>query len=206
MPHLKDKVSRAREKNHFQQSQVKLEACDSGPTTLPEKVIVKQEVPVNLKSETIVKNEHSPKSKSSSSKREFQSNKNIVKNYARAMINFSLSATAIPYLNRILKNEIKEVNLNDFRMYMQEQKEDITSIKNLRELLLVRWEEDDTVSTFKRVFKEICVVFVKFFSVNWIYSSKINDKVTHVKYRFKILRRIRNPELFTYLENFSKTR
>jgi len=136
-------------------------------------------------------------------KKEVQSNKNIVKNYARAMVNFAVSTLVLPYLDKIIQTETK-VNLNDFRMFMQEQKEDITSIKNLRELLLVSKTDDENVKIYKRVFQQTCVIFVKFFSVNWVYNSKVSDKVTHVKYRFKLLRRIRNPEYFTYLENVGR--
>ena len=54
----------------------------------------------------------------------------------------------------------------------------------------------------KRVFKAIGIIFIRDFTVNWVYNSKIADKLTHLKYRFKMLRRVQNPEFFTYLEDF----
>jgi len=210
MPYLKNKVAKALEKSGSS-PQTKLEHEEpvipsSFKKTLAKNNISvkKEEVPL-IKTQTHAKKEHVPHNNKGGSKKDL-SNKNIVKNYARAMINFALSVSAIPYLNRIIKDENTEINLNEFRMYMQEQKDDITSIRNLRKLLLTEEDDSEQIATFKRVFKAICVIFVKFFSVNWIYSSKIGDKLTHVKYRFKILRRVKNPENFTYLENFIMNR
>jgi len=216
MPYLKSKVSRALDKAHHQSSpaqDVKIEETESSSQS----ACKKEEIPspqqtVGFKPfpKSVPKTKVEPSSKKSpqsfqASKKDIQSNKNIVKNYARAMVNFAVSTHALPYLDKILQDE-EDVNLNDFRMYMQERKEDITSIKNLRELLLINDDDEEQVVAFKRIFRATCVVFIKFFSVNWIYSSKVGDKITHVRYRFKILRRVRNPEHFTYLENFSKTK
>ena len=158
------------------------------------------------KSKSKSKSEAEPKQTQcrSPSKNEKQSNKNIVKNYARAMINFALSGLAIPYLNRITVDI--PVNVKDFRAHLQEQKEDVNSIKKLRDLLLIYPKDSKEMKTYKKVFKEVCEIFVKCFSVNWIFNSKVSDKLTHLKYRFKVLRRIRRPECFTYIENFNKTR
>jgi len=170
----------------------------------PEKILVKEEfhVPVQIKIEPFTRKESV--SKRNASKKDFQSNKNIIKNYARAMVNFALSSLSMPYLSKLLLRE--DVNLKDFKHFMQGQKEEINSIKNLRELLLIKDDESVKISAYKSIFKDLCVTFVKFFAVNWIYNSKVCDKLTHLKYRYKILRRIRNPEFFTYLENFNKTK
>jgi len=210
MPYLKNKVNRARDKSHqvSPTQDVKIEENLQVACKKEELPVVKEAAGFKpfLKAETNSKAQSTPKKSSQGSKKECsQSNKNIVKNYARAMVNFAVSAQALPYLDKILQDE-DEINLNDFRMYMQERKEDITSIKNLRELLMVNDDDEDQAIAFKRIFRKTCIVFIKFFSVNWIYSSKVSDKITHVRYRFKILRRVKNPEFFTYLENFSKTR
>ncbi len=60
------------------------------------------------------------------------------------------------------------------------------------------------MKAFKPMFQYVCEVFLKYFCVNWVFHSKVEDKVKHLKYRGKILRRIQNPELFTYLEEFKK--
>ena len=134
-------------------------------------------------------------------KRQSNINKNIIKNYARAMLNFALSTISFPYLESLVKAE-KIIDLEGFQGFLDEKKDEITSIRKLRELLLATEEDSEMVAAYKRVFKEICMIFIRDFSVNWIYHSKVSDKLTHVKYRFKILRRVQSPAYFTYLENF----
>lgn len=141
---------------------------------------------------------------SSPVKKERSPNKNIVKNYARAMINFALSELAVPYLELHIEKQEEKLTLAEFKKFLQDQKEKINSIKTLRELLLITDDDETRLVAYKEVFRDICETFVKMFSVNWIFSSKLSDKTIHLKYRFKMLRRIRNPEQFTYLENFNK--
>jgi len=134
-------------------------------------------------------------------KRQSNINKNIIKNYARAMLNFALSTISFPYLEILMKRE-KGLSIEGFQAFLDEKKDEITSIRKLRGLLLVTEDDGEAVSGCKRVFKELCLIFIRDFSVNWIYHSKVSDKLTHVKYRFKILRRVQCPVYFTYLESF----
>jgi hypothetical protein len=129
----------------------------------------------------------------------FVSAKNIMKNYAKAFTSFAGSAISEPYLVTILKEEL--ISLDRFRELVNERKADVNCIHSLRELLLARKDDNEQMLSFKRTFQKICVIFLKFFCVNWIFSSsKMSDKKTHLKYRFKILRRINDPVHFTYLE------
>jgi len=144
----------------------------------------------------------STKSSPKSPKRDIQSNKNIVKNYGRAMITFALSDMSTLYLNRILSPE--DGTVKEFRKYLEREKESLNSIRSLREMLLPLEHDTPKTANFKVVFQKISEIFLKFFSVNWIFNSKINEKSLHLKYRLKFLRRIRNPEHFTYLESFNK--
>jgi len=66
--------------------------------------------------------------------------------------------------------------------------------------LLPEKNENPMITKFKRLFQVISEIFIKYFSVNWIFDSKVQYKQAHLKFRFKILRRIQNPELFTYLQ------
>jgi hypothetical protein len=124
--------------------------------------------------------------------------KNIIKNYGYAIANYAVSKLAIPYIEGTLREN--EVSLKDFQKYIKEKRDELSNIKNFR-ILLVE-EERDTAQErkFKKVFKEAAISFMKYFSVNWIFSSKIKYKKEHLKYRGKLLRRIRNPELFTNLK------
>ena len=51
----------------------------------------------------------------------------------------------------------------------------------------------------KKVFSLIGEVFIKDVSVNWIFAARIKYKKAYLKFRFKVLRRIKNPEFLTYL-------
>jgi len=130
------------------------------------------------------------------------SNNNIMKNYSRAMLHFTESNTALPYLQK--KLEEHGIQLARFQEILNSKREKANCIKGFRELLLVHPHDDSELVSFKGVFQGICEVFLKFFSVNWIFNSKINDKILHLKYRGKMLRRVRNPQFFTYLEGFTK--
>jgi len=125
---------------------------------------------------------------------------NVMKNYARAMVKFSLSPLADPYLER-MKGKYGIIP-EYFKMTLLSYKLKVNCIKGLREILLIVDEDSQELKTFKLVFQEMCIIFMKFFSVNWIYSGKMNEKSKYLSYRGKMLRRVQSPEHFTYLESF----
>jgi len=129
---------------------------------------------------------------------------NIMKNYARAMVNFALSPMALSYLNRLIQKG--SMPLNTFLEVLDGRKEKIHCIKSLRTMMLIENNDSQETADFKKIFQGICAVFLKFFCVNWIYNSKVSDKTKHLKYRHKILRRVQSPEHFTYLEDFSEVK
>lgn len=144
---------------------------------------------------------------------DLSSSKNIMKNYARAFSTFALSKIAKPYLINIATNYLSSVQshsretsaeIASFRMFIKANKAKINCIKQLRMILVPGPEDNVRIAFFKKLFQGICVIFLKFFSVNWLFSSKISDKIAHLKYRHKLLRRVQNPHLFTYLEDFAK--
>jgi len=124
-----------------------------------------------------------------------------MKNYGRAMTNFAISTTAKTFLRPIL--ERLQIELPAFHKYIEERKKSANCIKKLRQMLPFDHEVNTPEYSFKKAFQEICIKFLKFFCVNWLYNSKISEKITHLKYRFKILRRIRDPQFFTYLKDFN---
>jgi len=125
---------------------------------------------------------------------------NIIKNYGRAMTNFAISTPARSYLAVILPR--LNVSLQAFYDYIKQRKSSANCIKQLRAMLPIGDEQSEEELNLKKVFQEICIIFLKFFCVNWLYSSKISEKVAHLKYRFKIMRRVKNPQYFTYLKDF----
>ena len=127
-----------------------------------------------------------------------QIKKHIVKNFGRAICNFASSDLARPYLERLVAKE--GVKLDDFVQHVRKMKTKIVGLSHFRALLLQEKNENPTITTFKKLFKEISEIFIKYFSVNWIFDSKVQYKQAHLRFRFKILGRIKNPELFTYLQ------
>jgi len=144
---------------------------------------------------------HNPKSpcKSEYSPRK-TSCENIIKNYGRAMTNFALSSLAVPYLKVILPKHGS--NLTTFLSFIKKKKKSANCIKKLREMLPCAGNQDAPNLPEKFVFQELCAIFIKFFCVNWLWNSKIDNKNMHLNYRFKILRRVKDPDHFTYLKDF----
>lgn len=128
--------------------------------------------------------------------------KNIMKNYSRALVKFALSKLAIPYLNDMLVS--KAADVQTFRQFIKERRARINCIRSLKELLLIEKGDSERLKDIKTAFQQISEIFLKYFSVNWIFSSKVSDKLVHLKYRFKMLRRIRNPAYFAYLQEISR--
>jgi len=127
-----------------------------------------------------------------------QGSKNIVKNYGRAMSSFACSEMAQPYLGPIAEEE--NVTVAGFHQWIQANKENIDGIERLRWLLIATPKDSASTVAYKKIFQSLCVIFLKFFTVNWIYGGKLTHKQVHLDYRFKMLRRVRNPEIFTYLK------
>lgn len=128
--------------------------------------------------------------------------KHIIKNFGKAMCTFACSTMAQPYLQDILKNG--NIKVHEFQNYIKGKRDIIDSMKSIRDLLLVRKNDDEKLRTYKEIFQKISIIFIKFFSVNWIFQGKMTYKQAHVNARFKMLRRIRNPEQFTYFKDFTK--
>jgi len=124
--------------------------------------------------------------------------KNVVKNYGKAICSFATSEIARPYLLPICHKE--NIQVEDFIQYVMNHKEAIDSIKTLRAILLVEEEDSEEVKAYKRTFAAIGEAFIKYFSVNWIFSGRVTHKDAHLKFRYKMLRRIRDPESFTYIQ------
>jgi len=124
--------------------------------------------------------------------------KNIVKNYGKAIATFACSNLAEPYLDEHLQEQ--GISLNDFISYATTAKKAIENIDSFRNVLLIKDQDSEKEVACKKVFQHIGEVFIKNFSANWIYNTKIVHKLTYLKYRFKMLRRLRNPEFFTYLK------
>lgn len=162
------------------------------------------EFSIHLKVEEFINSDLKSKKKASSktssvrSRKNPESPQNIIKNYARAFTNFALSPMSLNYSKIALIEH--GITLKEFQSFMYQHRTKINCIKGLREVLLTKLSDSKKMLGSKKVFGYLCGMFLKYFAVNWLYSSKIEDKLIHLSYRFKILRRVRSPEHFTYLE------
>jgi len=94
----------------------------------------------------------------------------------------------------------ENVALSSFVAYVNHIKDKIDGLHKFRSILMPQEDDDQETLSYKTLFRHIGEVFIKFFSVNWIFSGKVLHKEAHLKFRFKMLRRIQSPELFTYLK------
>ena len=124
--------------------------------------------------------------------------KNIVLNYGKAIASFATSPLAIFYLSPVLEKE--NTTLSDFVSFVKERKHTIAGIIGLRSLLLVTEKDSERTIIYKKTFQMISEVFIKYFSVNWIIHSRLVFKLVYLKFRHKMLRRVQNPERFTYVK------
>jgi len=127
-----------------------------------------------------------------------RSTKNIVKNYGKAICGFAASNLALPYLEPLIGEQ--NVKYSDFVQYANKKKDTIDSIENFKLVFLETDKDTQKEKFYKRLLKKMGEVFIKYFSVNWIFSGKMTYKEAHLKYRFKMLRRVLNPERFTFLK------
>lgn len=130
------------------------------------------------------------------------SSKTIVKNFGKAMCSFAASELALPYLVQIVKQGMPVIK--NFQLYIKKKKNTVDSIESLRSLLLSHRGEGKEVLDYKNIFKAISIIFIKYFSVNWIFQGKMAHKQAHLRARYKMLRRVQNPEYFTYFKGFVK--
>jgi len=125
--------------------------------------------------------------------------KNVDLNFIKAIIAFANSHVAIPYLKVYVQQE--GIKFSDFIMFIGQCKDCITNgVQIFRSLLIGASNSDPTNAACIRIFKAISEIFIKCFSVNWITNSRLTHKVAYLKYRFKMLKRIQNPEQFAYVQ------
>jgi len=134
--------------------------------------------------------------------------KNIVTNFGKAIVTFAVSDIAMPYLRNIIKKVDPEgteaLGIQDFIKFIGNTKANISSIDGFRVLILEEKSDEKKTVLCKRVFRMIAEVFIKYFSVNWITHGRVTYKMIHLKFRYKMLRRIQNPSQFTYLKGYNK--
>jgi len=128
--------------------------------------------------------------------------KNIVINFGRAISTFVTSHLADTYLKPLAEKE--QIDMNKFKDYVKSKKVTIGGISSFRMLLVPSDDDTPEEVAYKKVYGALAEIFMKYFSVNWIFHGRMGHKDVYLKYRFKMLRRIQNPESFTYLLGHKK--
>jgi len=116
-------------------------------------------------------------------------NKNLFKNYGRAICNFIASRLSDPYLE-ILTDGL-EIERDELKCFVQQKKKFLAGIHEFIYLLEIQKNDSDRVACFKRLITKLSEIFIKYFAVNWIIHGKLQYKLFYLKSRQKILRNIR---------------
>lgn len=119
--------------------------------------------------------------------------KNTAINYGKAIASFAISPLALPYLHPLLSKE-GIVTLSQFQQFALHAKGRIGGFCSLRSALLTEEGDNEKTSACKRIFQAIGEVFIKYFSVNWILTGRLTNKMVYMKLRANMLRKIQNPE------------
>ena len=122
--------------------------------------------------------------------------KNMVKNYGKQCVIFAINTSEELLEEKgLIKKEIPQ-----FKNYYKNNISGITNIESFRKLLLATENDSLEIIKFKKVFQSVSIIFIMNFSMQWIFASaRIKDRHGHLFARFKMLRRVQNPENFTYI-------
>jgi hypothetical protein len=101
---------------------------------------------------------------------------------------------ASPYLQSTEKPD--NLDLEGFYSFIKESRKRLKSLDDFRNLLIISSRDSQEVSEYKLLFQKIAIIFMKYFSVNWIFAGRVEAKMAYLKIRGNLLRRLKNPEFF----------
>jgi len=114
--------------------------------------------------------------------------KNMIINYGKAIFSFALSDLAEQYIQRYFQSE--KISRASFRNFVDELRPRISGCKNFEAFFRADENDSTEIALYRRVLKMLGVVFMKYFSVNWIIHGKTTHKQVYLQHRCAILRRI----------------
>jgi len=114
----------------------------------------------------------------------------VLRNMAKALVGFSLSELALPYLEQIQRKYDEDFSIDSYQDFLKIQGEYVNSLKSFKSLFLSIYAENETEAVYKRVCRRIAVIFLKYFAVNWLFQSNLKNKQLYLKLRFKLLKQI----------------
>ncbi|CAD8093356.1 unnamed protein product [Paramecium sonneborni] len=119
--------------------------------------------------------------------------KNITKNFSKAIISYITQNKDIGL--KLLDGR----EFEDFLQILKEKKNKMTNIQQLREL----WVDcnEGKIKEFNKTFRIFSQYFLRQQSVAYIYNSRIMNTGWHLKYRYNLLRALREPQNFKYIKD-----
>jgi len=114
--------------------------------------------------------------------------KNIFKNYGRAICNFIVSNIGEEY-STLITDRLK-VTMEQIKNYVHQSKENLNGSQGFLEFFLKRENDSAELLELKEAVARLGIIFIKYFSVNWIIHSKLLYKLDYLKCRSKILKMI----------------
>ncbi|CAD8147833.1 unnamed protein product [Paramecium octaurelia] len=203
LPHVEQAqqkhVQSIKEEKHFQKEQLKFFKEDSIQS---EEVLNAEESSICQKAKkknNVRGKRHKHTSDSSESFRisrkkktsKVNDTKNITKNYSKAIISYIFNNP------ELVQKIMSKHRYDDFINFLKNKKNQMTNIKQLRDL----WVDGGKNSEFNRVFRIISQQFLKSQAVSYVYNSRISNTQWHLKYRFNLLRALREPENFKFIKD-----
>jgi len=121
---------------------------------------------------------------------------NIIKNFIKAISSFCTSDLALPYLIPLIDNSNCGITQEMFIDFVFTYKEKVDSLTGLITLTLPEDTDSKETVICKTIYKELSIVFLKYFAVNWIFgSTKLKHRKVLLRNRFIIKRKIQNPDM-----------
>ncbi len=152
----------------------------------------REKIPLVRKALKKSKSSARKKQKRNSEEEEKLATKNIIKNYGRAIANFALSDLFLPYVE---EDRLKsQIDWDQFLDFAKTARDAIQNIETLRDSLIIKPEDSENEATFKKLFQKAGELFIKNYSLDWIFSGKLIYKEVYVRARDDLLKKILNPE------------
>lgn len=144
--------------------------------------------------EAISKDIFKKKNKIKKAKPQKNETKNIPKNYGKAIVSFIENNKEL--VKRVL-SKFSSMTYISFMNILRARKNKINSIADLRSFWL---ESDD--DEFPKIARILSNVFLRHFSLEYIFNSRISNFSGHVKYRARLIEALRDPEHFTSIKQY----
>lgn len=88
------------------------------------------------------------------------------------------------------------VDPEEFAASLASIQDSLKSISQLRSL----WT--DSENKFAKVYRILSMEYLRKHSLGYIFNSRVNNHSRHIKYRYKIMQSVSNPESFTCMKEF----